>query len=217
MDWEKDIYSKNQQLNNWPFSDVVSFAYKFIQNWKESSPPRLLELGSGAGNNITMLARLGFEVTGIEYSKSAVDFANDSLDKQNLNATIFCEDLNKFDFTDMSFDVILDRGTLTHIKHSDLINLIPRLYSCLKPSGEIHSFTMFGSNYPDKVFGIEIEPNTFTDFRNGFFNRYGTTTFFNFELLNQLFCAFRSLSIKRHVTEDNEKILSEVYSLLGVK
>ena len=68
--WEKEVYSKNKQINEYPFEWIVSSSKRYISKYKNK---KVVELGSGTGNNLLFFNKLGFkEVVGIEGSKSAV-------------------------------------------------------------------------------------------------------------------------------------------------
>ena len=69
--WNK-IYGDGKQINEFPFSDLISFFYnKFKEN---SSKLNILEVGCGAGNNLEFIAKLGHNVFGIDASEKIIEY-----------------------------------------------------------------------------------------------------------------------------------------------
>ena len=50
-DWDK-IYKKNKQVNNWPWSELVSYYNRYFKK-KNKKNFNVLEIGSGTGPNAT--------------------------------------------------------------------------------------------------------------------------------------------------------------------
>nr|MDC2855936.1 class I SAM-dependent methyltransferase [Ningiella sp. W23] len=81
--WE-DIYSKGNHLNLYPFDAVVSFLFnKQLRNIPRSQQ-NVIEVGCGAGNNLWFAAREGFNVSGIDASTSAINFAKHRFKQEKL-------------------------------------------------------------------------------------------------------------------------------------
>ena len=60
------IYKKNLQINNWPFSELISYTIRFSKLNKTKF--RVLELGCGSGPNIPFFLSLNAEYFGIDGS-----------------------------------------------------------------------------------------------------------------------------------------------------
>ena len=79
--WNK-IYDNGNQINEFPFSDLISFYYN---NFKENSfKLNILEVGCGAGNNLEFLATLGHNVFGIDASEKIIEYTKKKFHKKNL-------------------------------------------------------------------------------------------------------------------------------------
>lgn len=218
MDWEIDNYAKGKQLNKWPFSEVVSDANRFLSKWTKPRPPKVLEIGCGAGNNLWLLSDLGYEVTGVDISATAISVAREKLEKLNFNANFICQDISQNLNVDERFDLIIDRGTLCQIKYSKLMTLIPRLYDILDSPGYLLSYTLYGNNHPEKAFGKEIEKNTFDFFTAGYFQNVGQTTFVDASLIKNIYSKFESLEIIRKTSEiPDGAIISDEYQVRATK
>ena len=127
-----------------PEFEGASRKLKFIQEsviWiKESiSPvkyPQLLDIGCGPGIYAEKFSKEGYQVTGIDYSKRSIDYAQQSASKQNLDITYLYEnyldmDLKKvFDFATM---IYCDYGALST---SDRKTIMRKVYNHLKSGGK---------------------------------------------------------------------------------
>ena len=92
----------------------------------------MLEVGCGYGYTTYAVAKLGHEVTGIDLSKKAIEFANSNLKLEN-NQYI---NVNIFDFvTEDKFDVIYATEVIEHLV--DPYKFITIAKSLLKKDGKI--------------------------------------------------------------------------------
>ena len=128
--WEKDIYKKKKQFNNFPFDWVVSSVNRYI-----TSKKNCVELGSGTGNNLDFLLKFGFnKIYSIEAARSAYQFQKKKfLTKKKIK--LFCKDLNSFQFKKEYYDLVLDRGTLTHNKLSNIYKMFSKIEKSLTKNG----------------------------------------------------------------------------------
>lgn len=110
--WEDKIYGQGQHLNRYPFDSVVTFVFRHFPREKTRSDIRILELGSGAGNNLWFAAREGFQVAGIDGSASAVDYARQRFTDDGLNGEFHVGNFTHLPFQDNIFDLIIDRGSI---------------------------------------------------------------------------------------------------------
>lgn len=69
---------------------------------------RVLDVGCGSGRHSIELARNGFKVTGVDFSKEAISFAKKWAIKEELKVEFVARDFHKkFSFRDDTFDAIL--------------------------------------------------------------------------------------------------------------
>jgi len=69
---------------------------------------RILDLGCGNGRNSLWLVKNGFEVYGIDFSKSAIDFCKEHVK----GAKFIVGYAQQLPFKDEFFDVVIDAGTI---------------------------------------------------------------------------------------------------------
>ncbi len=113
--WE-EIYSRNEQLNKYPYDSVVSFIFKNFGKipYEERKNIKVLEVGCGACNNVWFLAEQGFNTYGIDISETAIDFGKKVLERKNLNASLTIGSFAELPYENNYFDIVIDRLSLTH-------------------------------------------------------------------------------------------------------
>ncbi|MCY6960120.1 class I SAM-dependent methyltransferase [Clostridium brassicae] len=118
----------------------------------------ILDLGCGPGLYAERLARLGYHVTGIDFSKRSIEYAKESDRKQELNIEYIYQNYLEIDY-DEKFDVAIliycDFGVLSN---EDRAVLLQKVYKALKPGG-FFIFDVFTEDFKkDKI----IEKNWYT-------------------------------------------------------
>jgi len=76
--WEKDIYGNGQQINVWPFTEVIS-EVKRIFPGNSLSGKNVAEIGCGTGNNLSFFLAEDCEIFGMDFSPTAIEIAKDFL------------------------------------------------------------------------------------------------------------------------------------------
>jgi 2-polyprenyl-3-methyl-5-hydroxy-6-metoxy-1,4-benzoquinol methylase len=103
--------------------------------------PRVLDLGCGAGYESMRLHSLGAEVVGIDYSAECVRIAKE----KNPGCRFFEMDFFSIDKGLGSFDGIWSSGSLIHVPHDRMGDLLSRLAPRLRSSGVFCAVTREGS------------------------------------------------------------------------
>ena len=86
-----DKYYRTENLFGEPYSELISFFMDYPKRGK------LLDLGCGQGRDAIPLARLGYEVTGIDNSKVGIDQMNKLAQSENLNLRGIVADIYQYD------------------------------------------------------------------------------------------------------------------------
>ena len=144
LNWEKEVYSKKKQKNDYPFEWVIASTKKYVKNYKSK---KVIEMGSGTGNNLKLFNNLGFkEVVGIEGSKSAVKISQ-KIFKNKRNVKILLNEFSSVKFKKNKFDLCLDRGSITHNNKQDIKKIVNNIHYFLKPGGYFFSSLFSNDHY----------------------------------------------------------------------
>ncbi|MDN5201927.1 methyltransferase domain-containing protein [Fulvivirgaceae bacterium BMA10] len=106
-----DKYYQTENLFGEPYPELIAF---FSNHSKRG---KLLDLGCGQGRDAIPLARLGYEVTGIDHSKVGIEQMNQRAQLENLNLTGTVADIYQYNhFSEFDF-ILLD--SMFHFTKSD--------------------------------------------------------------------------------------------------
>ncbi|HSX40316.1 MAG TPA: class I SAM-dependent methyltransferase [Candidatus Saccharimonadales bacterium] len=113
-----------------------------------TSVMKVLDLGCGRGDISLFLAKKAGEVIGIDYSKDAIDLANEiksSADKGIKNNVKFLrQDANALSFSENFFDAAICIDLFEHLYPAELNKVMKELKRVLKPNGLL--FVHTGTN-----------------------------------------------------------------------
>jgi 2-polyprenyl-3-methyl-5-hydroxy-6-metoxy-1,4-benzoquinol methylase len=139
-----------------PDIDVSSRKKAFVDNsvkWIAShfnigKESRVIDFGCGPGLYSTRLARLGAQVTGIDFSKRSIEYARGSAKQDGLSINFVNQNYLTYD-TDETFDLIImimcDYCAMSPEQRSTMLSKFRKM---LKPNGtvllDVYSMEMFG-------------------------------------------------------------------------
>ena len=115
----------------------------------------ILDLGCGGGLTCEPLARLGANVTGIDFIKKNIQVAKKHSLNSNLNINYINKDLNEIELKN-KYDVILLLEVIEHI--NDWQSLIKKIKKILKPKGKLIISTI-NKTFLSKIFAIQVAEN----------------------------------------------------------
>jgi SAM-dependent methyltransferase len=101
-----DTYYQTEDLFGDPYPELISYLGKYIQDVGSHHDVTLLDVGCGQGRNAIALARIGYQVTGIDISKVGIAQMLERAEAEKLPVKGAVEDIYAFD-TYNSYDVIL--------------------------------------------------------------------------------------------------------------
>lgn len=97
-----DNYYQTENLFGTPYPELIAFFSKI------SNKEKILDLGCGQGRDSIALARLGFDVTGIDNSKVGIEQMNQIAQTENLKLNGLIGDIYKYDNFSKFGVVLLD-------------------------------------------------------------------------------------------------------------
>ncbi|MBF0504244.1 MAG: class I SAM-dependent methyltransferase [Candidatus Omnitrophica bacterium] len=205
--WEKVF--QDREWGRYPAEDLVRFMGRNYYNVPNRKQVKILEVGSGTGANLWYLAKEGFDVTGIEGSKTGVERSIKRLKEDGLSARVMVGDVIKLPFEDDYFDCVVDIECIYANSYGDSKKIIREIRRTLKPGGKLFSKTlMSGTSGDGKGQRLEGEENTYIEFDEGAFRRDGRLTRFTAEKeIGDLYNEFNMVSLDYSVrTEKNREI-----------
>ncbi len=193
--WET-LYRSNRHLSVWPWTDVVRLTSKVLP---ETGPGiRVLELGFGAGANVGYFHDIGVEYWGIEGSQTIVAKVQNAFPtlKDQLVVGDFTEKLD----VPGEFDLILDRGSLTHNGTAAIKRTLESMRGKLKTGGHILGVDWFSTEFDEYQSGQPGEDlYTRTDLRGGRLDGTGIAHFCDEKHIHELLSNF-SIQFLEHKT-----------------
>ncbi len=82
-------------------------------------PCRAIDLGSGTASNVIYLAQHGFDVTGVDYSPTAIRLGRGRAREAGVEVTFIEDDLTNLQHVNDTFDLLVDYGTLDDLNPSE--------------------------------------------------------------------------------------------------
>lgn len=95
---------------------------------------RILEVGCAGGRDASFFVKKGFQVTGIDTSKTLLQIAKKRVPKGKF---IFM-DARKLQFPPRTFYAIWANAVLLHLQRKDILPVLIRFYKVLVPGGFLH-------------------------------------------------------------------------------
>lgn len=101
---------------------------------------KVLEIGCGAGDVSLLFAERGFQVSGIDISATAIEWAKEKASNARLKANFEVGDVTNLGrWEDGTFDIVVDGHCLHCIIGDDRSEVLKETYRVLKPNGIFYS------------------------------------------------------------------------------
>jgi SAM-dependent methyltransferase len=182
-----ELYARGAQNSVWPWSDLVSYVMRYAR--PDRKPFRILELGFGAGANIQFLLSIGADYYGIEGSEEAVGRVRERFAAAS-NLRLACGDFTREIPFEESFDLVIDRSSLTHNAVESIRRCLVLIHARLRPGGKFIGIDWFSTGNSDFLKGRD-DGDYFSrlDFAQGQFKDVGRVHFSDEQHLRELLSA----------------------------
>jgi SAM-dependent methyltransferase len=180
-EWD-DAYRSGTHLSRWPWSDLVSFVYRYAKPTDGFN--RVLELGCGVGANIPFFLDLGVIYYAVEGSPNAV--ARILAAYPDLQERVVNTDFAELIPFSGPFDLVVDRSALIHNPTEAMRGTLRMISDRLRPGGKFIGIDWFSSDHQDFAGGELVDLSTRTNFKAGEFSGIGNVHFCNEEHLSNL-------------------------------
>lgn len=142
---QMDHIYRNMEPDNipWNFKNPPRLLVDLLKN-KAIAPCKAIEMGCGTGNYTIYLAGLGFQVTGVDFSGTAIHLAQNSAKLKGLDCRFLSADVvgSLSEITD-TYDFVFDWELLHHIFPDTREKYLENVNRLLKPNG--YYFSVFFS------------------------------------------------------------------------
>lgn len=132
-DWEHKYQTEDAETMPWYHTELDHDLARSLSELKIASGS-MLDLCTGPGTQAMVLAEMGFEVTGIDISGTAVKNAGEKAKEKGLKVT-FLQDNFLDSRLDTEFDFVFDRGCFHVLQPEERGMYVKKVHALIKPSG----------------------------------------------------------------------------------
>ncbi len=148
----------------WNFETLPDILNTFVQSYI-TIPGKIIELGCGAGNYVIALVKKGYNVTGVDFSHTPIELANNTASQQDVRCNFITADvLRGLDAIHETFDFVYDWKLLHHIFPDAREKYVSSVDLLLNPGSRYLSVcfseesTQFGGSGKFRKTPLETEP-----------------------------------------------------------
>lgn len=194
-EWEEQ-YRRHHQMSIWPWSDLVSYVYRYTDIPKRSHV-KVLELGCGSGANIPLFKALEADYYALDGSSTIITMLQQKFPiyKKNLRVGDFTKEI-PFDET---FDIVVDRSSLTTNTTEDIITALSLVKRHMSAGGVFLGLDWFSIKHDDYQLGEAVDGDCYTKWMGeveGQFQGVGNIHFSDKEHLKELLSDFEILVLE---------------------
>ncbi len=129
--WEQ-IYSQSENTQNYPDETLVRVVHRLLS---PKTHRTILDYGFGSGSNMIHLINKGYELSGVEVSKSAITKLEERLKRIGQKAQLQLSTDGKLPFEDNKFDVVIAWLVLCYNDWDSFQKAMDEINRVLKPGG----------------------------------------------------------------------------------
>ncbi len=194
--WES-VYAAGQQLNRYPYAEVVSFVKRFAGQ-RAMHGLSALDVGCGSGVHAHLMANEGAEVFAFDGSASAIKHAQTLHSHDHIHYSVAT--LGDFKPEMQIFDLVVDRLSSTYATCKAVTRFYQSLRGSLAPGARLFWQGFDPDNSGRELGRFDDAAGTWTGFSSGVFAPADTIYFFSEDDLDAVFAGYRYLS-KRLITD----------------
>ncbi len=133
LDWESYYNEELLERMPWHFN-LLDYDLKAALSKYNIKSGSLLDIGTGAGTQSTLLANLGFTVTATDISPTAIELAKTHARQKKAEVNFLIDDIRNSKI-EGTFDLIVDRGTFHTLHSEERDAYVEKIHDLLKPDG----------------------------------------------------------------------------------
>jgi Methyltransferase domain len=178
------VYAQGSNLSIWPWSDLVSYVYRYAPI--NSSDTKVLEIGFGAGANIPFFRTLGVCYFGIEGSDAIASKVRERYPDWSSN--LITGDFIEHRYED-TYDLIVDRSSMTHNDTSAILRGLRNISDVMADDARYIGIDWFSTVHSGFSRGEVVDEHTKCNIADGQFQGVGKVHFSDERHLIELFLA----------------------------
>ena len=132
--WEK-LYQQGVDAPRYPNGNVLRWLFGNFPK-KDADQFHLLDIGCGMGRHAIMMKHEGYNVTGTEYSQTAVNQAKDWANQLEIDIPFSQSSADEQPFPDATFDGIVCFSVLSYLPYDRYLQATREIHRLLKPGGQ---------------------------------------------------------------------------------
>jgi ubiquinone/menaquinone biosynthesis C-methylase UbiE len=187
--WEKR-YLEKDRIAKYPFDQIVSMVMRHFSSVQDRSAIRILDYGSGGGNNFWFLVRERFDAYACDVSSAAINLTSRRLIEEGFNLPekhfVVIDERGSMPYPDNFFSAIVDRESLCQSSWIDIKERVKEFSRILCPGG-FYLGINFSCNHP----GIKVADyqgnGDWNNFQTGLFKNQGSRHLFSVNEIQELF------------------------------
>lgn len=180
-EWDQ-VYRNESNLSVWPWSDLVSYIYRYAKPFSLNT--KVLEIGFGAGANIPFFLSIGVDYYGVEGSDSIAARVRERYPE--LREKLKADDFINQVFSE-TYDLVVDRSSMTHNDTNAIRQGLKNLCAAMRPGAKYIGIDWFSVEHSGFALGEHVDEFTRANITKGQFAGVGKVHFSNKEHLVELF------------------------------
>lgn len=129
-------YWENEFKYGWKNGESPNYHFlKFLKDHEGKIGPRILDMGSGDGRHLLLMAQMGYELTGLELTDSGINTTLNRLRNNGLSARLIKGNFLDMPFEPASFDAVISTQVLHYNNWSGAMRSFLETSRVLKPGG----------------------------------------------------------------------------------
>ena len=155
-DWYKRIWSLDIMDLSW-VEDTRRQVDFLVDKLELKGDERILDLACGFGRHSIELAARGFSVVGVDITKEYIDYANQTVRQENLDAEFILSDIRDVSFVN-EFDVVINMGdgAIGYLENdTENLKIFDIVAKALKPKGK-HFMDIMNADYAEHHFPCQL-------------------------------------------------------------
>ena len=189
--WNK-IYSKGEQLNAYPYSELVAFFFR--RKFKTRKGFKVLDVGCGSGVHSFFCANNGGHIVAVDGSFYAIEEAKKRFYHPRIEYVE--SNFDSFNPGRKKFDLILDRCSTSQNSPKIIQAFYKKIQRNLNPGAWIF-WQGFCLDNSGRSYGIKQKDGSWNNFSGGVFKQLGTTSFLSEAQVREIFIDYDIKSLRR--------------------